>query len=127
ITARATRHALTLPRLPERAISPLRYQGATIKDTFLVALLGLIILYTLSVGAVWMILLSLGFPALPALFDTVSALSTVGLSTGVISPDLPTSAQLVLAFAMWLGRLEFIAVIVLFLPGTWMGRLSTKG
>ncbi len=126
-TARAARHALTLPRLPDRAISPLRQNGTPVDDGFLVALLGLIILYILSAGAVWVVLLSLGFPALPALFDTVSALSTVGLSTGVIGPDLPPGAQIALSFAMWLGRLEFIAVIVLFLPGTWTRRLRWKG
>lgn len=127
ILARALRHALTLPRLPERALSPLRHRGDPVKDTFLVALIGLLTLYVLSAAGVWVMLTALGYPAHLALFDTVSALSTVGLSTGVIGPDLPPGAQLVLAFAMWLGRLEFIAVIVLVLPGTWMRRPSGKG
>lgn len=122
IMLRALRHALTLPRLPERAISPLRRNGEPVKDSLLVALLGLLTLYLLAMGALWLMFVALGFPPQPALFDTISALSTVGLSTGVVNPDLPTGAQIALAFAMWFGRLEFIAVIVLFLPGTWLHR-----
>ena len=122
IAARAVRHALTLPRLPDRAVSPLRYRGDTISDGFLVMLVGLTALYTLTAAAIWTLLLSLGYPPLPALFDTISTLSTVGLGTGVIDPDLPPAAQLVLTAGMWLGRLEFIAVLVLILPRTWATR-----
>ena len=39
-----------------------------------------------------------------ALFESVSAFGTVGLSTG-ITADLPASAQLVLIVLMFLGRL----------------------
>ncbi|WP_147127091.1 TrkH family potassium uptake protein [Shimia ponticola] len=127
IGARAVRHALTLPRLPERAISPLRHRGKPVKDMFLITLIGLFAIYAMTACIVWAMLVSLGNPALPALFDTVSALSTVGLSTGVISTDLPPYAQVVVTLAMWLGRLEFIAVLVLFLPSTWFTRLDRKG
>lgn len=127
IFARAARHALTLPRMPDRAVTPLRHHGETVKDTFLVTLLGLLLLYVLTAVAVWSMLLSLGYPALPALFDTISALSTVGLSTGVIGPDLPPAAQLALTAGMWLGRLEFIAVLVLILPRTWTRATFKKG
>lgn len=127
ILTRAIRHALTLPRLPDRAVSPLRHRGAPVKDTLLVSLVGLLMLYLATAGTVWAVLVSLGHPALPALFDTISALSTVGLSTGVIGPDLPPGAQLMLTLAMWLGRLEFIAVLVLILPGTWTRPHTQKG
>ena len=43
----------------------------------------------------------------------------VGLSVGVVGKDLSPDLKLSLTFAMWLGRLEFIAVLVLFAPGTW--------
>jgi trk system potassium uptake protein TrkH len=123
---RAMRHALRLPRLPDRAVAPLREAGEVVSDMRLATLLGLLVLYMLSVLLVWAMLLALGFAPLPALFDTVSALSTVGLSTGVISADLPPSALMVLSLAMWLGRLEFIAVLVLFLPRTWF-HITLKG
>ncbi|MDH4539568.1 potassium transporter TrkG [Sulfitobacter faviae] len=56
---------------------------------------------------------------MPALFDTISALSTVGLSTGAVGADMPGDLKLSVAFAMWLGRLEFIAVLALLLPRSW--------
>ena len=40
----------------------------------------------------------------PVLFETISAFSTVGLSTG-ITADLPPAAQLVLVVLMFVGRL----------------------
>ncbi len=127
ILGRAMRHALTLPRLPDRAVSPLRHHGNPVKDTFLVAMLGLLVLYSLSATAMWTMFVTLGHPPLASLFDTVSALSTVGLSAGVIGPDLPPAAQIAVAIGMWLGRLEFIAVLVLVLPGTWARRRFGKG
>jgi trk system potassium uptake protein TrkH len=61
-----------------------------------------------------------GYPALPALFEAVSTLSTVGLSTGIVGPELGDDLKLSLSFAMWLGRLEFFAVLLLLAPRTWM-------
>lgn len=45
-----------------------------------------------------------------ALFEVVSALATVGLSTG-ITADLPTAAQLVLTLLMFVGRLGPITLV----------------
>jgi trk system potassium uptake protein TrkH len=46
--------------------------------------------------------------------EYVSALSTVGLSVGITGPDMPVVLKLAQMFAMWLGRLEFIVVLVMF-------------
>ena len=48
---------------------------------------------------------------LDAFFETISALGTVGLSTGV-TPELSTAAKLVLVVAMLLGRLGPITVFI---------------
>ena len=40
----------------------------------------------------------------PVLFEVISALATVGLSTG-ITPEVGSAAQLLLTFLMFLGRL----------------------
>jgi trk system potassium uptake protein TrkH len=47
------------------------------------------------------------------LFETTSALCTVGLTSGLTGPDLPAAAKLVLVVLMWLGRLEIIIAISL--------------
>jgi len=47
------------------------------------------------------------------IFEVVSALSSVGLSAGVTSPNLSESGKLTLTALMWIGRLELFAGIYL--------------
>ena len=63
-----------------------------------------------------------GYAPLDALFEVVSALGTVGLSAGIVGPELPAALKGVLCIDMLLGRLEIIAILVLLSPGTWFGR-----
>lgn len=75
--------------------------------------------------AIWMALLFLSvfvllhvLPAGTALenvvFEVASAQGNVGLSTGLTHPDLPLLGKLVLMLAMWMGRLEIVPVLVVF-------------
>ncbi|WP_425038126.1 TrkH family potassium uptake protein [Primorskyibacter sp. S187A] len=115
---RAARHALATPRLPDSAVAPLRRNGSPVSQRRVTALLALLLLYTATLLVVWCAFLAYGYAPGPALFDTVSALSTVGLSS-LVGPELPPALQLLLTFAMWLGRLEFVAVLLIFLPRSW--------
>lgn len=54
-----------------------------------------------------------GFSFTEALFESISAGATVGLSAGVTSPSMPAALKLYYIFVMWIGRLEFIAVFAL--------------
>jgi len=54
-----------------------------------------------------------GVPLERALFESVSAGASVGLSMGVTEPAMPALLKLTYIAQMWLGRLEFIAVFVL--------------
>lgn len=106
--------------LPEEAKMPLTVEHAVvgpeeIRRTF--ALLGAY-LVLLFLGAV--AVTGAGVPMENALFDVASALSTVGLSTGATSADLPAWAKLVLALMMWAGRVEIVAVLVLLHPMNWL-------
>ena len=60
------------------------------------------------------------FPFLDTLFETSSAMGTVGLSTGLTSADLSPWSKLILILNMWMGRLEIIPVLVVFYPRTWL-------
>lgn len=53
-----------------------------------------------------------GYPLQDALFEFASALSTVGLSVGITSADAPAGILWIEIFAMFLGRLEFFAIII---------------
>lgn len=54
-----------------------------------------------------------GYPAVQALFDAVSAGSNTGLSCGVVSPAMPMLMKIAFIAAMWMGRLEFMAIFAL--------------
>lgn len=79
----------------------------------------LLLLYLLTAFFSWLPFLALGYDPLHSLFEVISALGTVGLSAGITSADLPGLLQLVLGLDMWLGRVEILAVLVLFNPATW--------
>ncbi len=54
-----------------------------------------------------------GVPLQQALFESVSAGASVGLSVGVTAPSMPALLKVTYIIQMYLGRLEFVAVFVL--------------
>lgn len=68
----------------------------------------------------WVVFLAYGHDPVNALFDIVSAVSTVGLSAAVATPDLAAPLKLILTFNMWIGRIEIIAVVMLLNPQFWL-------
>lgn len=54
-----------------------------------------------------------GYPLADALFEGVSAATNSGLSCGVTSVGMPTWLKITYILAMWLGRLEFTAALIL--------------
>lgn len=54
-----------------------------------------------------------GYPAAEAVFESISATANVGLSTGITAPAMPVFLKLVYILQMWIGRLEFVAVLTL--------------
>jgi trk system potassium uptake protein len=48
-------------------------------------------------------------------FQVVSAFSTCGFNTGYVSPDMPFISKWIFIMVMWVGRLEVIPVVMLFL------------
>jgi trk system potassium uptake protein len=75
-----------------------------------------------TLGALWLLtgLVGTGLllavtdaPVHHVMFDTISTLGNVGLSTGVIDADLDASAKAVLTVLMYLGRLELLTALLL--------------
>jgi trk/ktr system potassium uptake protein len=69
-------------------------------------------LYLVTYAFGVMILCISGYRLGNSLFEFASAIGTVGLSVGVTSPQMPDVALWAEIFGMFLGRLEFIVVIV---------------
>jgi trk system potassium uptake protein len=53
-----------------------------------------------------------GYPAKMALFDSVSAGSNTGLSTGLVSASMPSVMKVYFILSMFLGRVEFFSVLI---------------
>jgi len=57
-----------------------------------------------------------GFSFTDSYFESVAALTTGGLSVGVVSPDLDPGSKIILAINMILGRFEIIAIVYILVP-----------
>lgn len=86
------------------------------------AMVTVVFLFLAVILVSWLLFLLAGHDGLDALFDVVSATATTGLSTGVTAPGLHPLLKGVLSLDMLMGRLEIVAVLLLFYPRTWAGR-----
>jgi len=109
-------------QLAPHAVLPVRFAGRTLDTADIQKFLLLPLLFGAVVVVSWLLFALLGYPPLDSLFDVVSAVGTVGLSTGVTGKELPALLKFVLCGDMLLGRLEIIAWLVVLSPKTWIGR-----
>lgn len=105
--------------LPREAKISLKIQHAAVGEDEVRQAFVLVAAYGLLLFLSALALTAAGAGFEDAVFDSASALGTVGLSVGVAGPDLAEWAKLVLAFDMWAGRLEVLALLVLLHPHNW--------
>lgn len=101
--------------LPESALVIERYhqhRARTLTDQHVRAAATVLLLMVVSVfaGAVVVLSTTPDAPLREALFAVTSAVTTTGLSVGLIGPTSSEATLLVSGALMWLGRLEFLAV-----------------
>jgi trk system potassium uptake protein TrkH len=108
--------------LPRSAVVRPRVSGHTLEGREIEHSLLIILLFGVIVLLSWFPFVALGYPPLDALFDVVSAVATVGLSTGVTGPELPSLLKGLLCIDMLIGRLEGVALLLVLYPRTWIGR-----
>jgi len=122
IVKRLIRLSIQRTALPTHAVSELRLDDKKMESDEIERALVLIILFIIVILLSWLIFLAYGYEPIHALFEVTSAIGTVGLSCGVISPALEPLLKIVLCIDMTLGRLEIIALLVVFYPATWLGK-----
>jgi len=111
-----------------KVLVPFKYEGRTIAEGVAEPELSknmlVIILSVLTVFSATLVILQFhitSFGVSDLIFDIVSALSSCGITTGYVSPTMPLISKWVFILVMWVGRLEVIPVIVLFM-GIFRGR-----
>lgn len=121
ITLSLFRDFLVRSTLPHHALMEPTLAGRRLAQPEIQEALLLILLFLGVVVASWLPFVLAGYPPLDALFEVVSAVGTVGLSTGITDHQLPGLLKGVLCLDMLLGRLEILAWLVLIYPGSWFG------
>jgi trk system potassium uptake protein TrkH len=113
---------LQRPGMPRQAVAEASLGRRRLETDEIQNALSIVFIFLIFLGISWLIFIGMGHNPLDSLFEVVSAIGTVGLSSGISAPDLHPVLKGVLCADMLLGRLEIIAWIVLFYPRTWIGR-----
>ncbi len=71
-------------------------------------------LYVISYVVGALVGIAYGYEALHATFESISAASNAGISSGIVQAGMPVPLEVVYILQMWLGRLEFITLLALF-------------
>ncbi|KEA65148.1 Potassium uptake protein TrkH [Marinobacterium lacunae] len=116
-------HKLVHPR----SVSAIRYNGKPIPDDIISSAVAFSFLFFIVLAATTLALTWIGVDFLTAFTGAITALTNVGPGLGeTIGPAgnfaaLPDAAKWLLSFAMILGRLELLTVMVLLSPVFWRG------
>lgn len=108
--------------LPRQAAVEPRVAGRPLESGEVAGVLAFVALYLVAIAVSWFIFLLHGYAPLASLFEVVSAMGTVGLSSGLTDASLPAALKFVLGIDMLMGRLEIIALLVLVYHRTWASR-----
>lgn len=101
--------------LPPSVVKRVVIQNQTVSDDEVSISFMLIVLYVMTAFAISSLitLFSGEHSFIDTLFETVSALSCVGLSAEVVTPAASPAVKILLIIAMYVGRLEFTPLLVL--------------
>ena len=112
---KAIMHDVRRLLLPERAVVVQRFhmfRSATLDDGMARAVMTIIIMYTALWAFTTLVATMFGYDLASAAFEAASVTGNVGLSAGLTSAGMPWGLKIVYILAMWLGRLEFMAIWV---------------
>lgn len=106
-------------------VYPMRYQGRPVEPEVVSSIMAFFFIYASTLSIIAILLSLMGVDFLTAISAPIATVTNVGPGLGrVIGPSgnfasLPDAAKWVLDAGMLLGRLEFLSVLVLFLPVFW--------
>ncbi len=111
--------------LPRETVTSLRIGETVITNDQVLHLVTFLFLYFMVLVFSAISFMLYGYPLVDSLFETSSALGTVGLSTGITGHTLALPLKIILILDMLLGRIEIIPLILLLFPRTWVKRTKS--
>ena len=107
-----------------RAVVPVTLGGAVVPNQVLMSVLAFMLFYGSTMVVVSMLLMFSGLDLVSAATATIACINNTGPGLGQVGPSgnyqgLTDFQTWVCTFAMMLGRLELLAVLVLFTPAFW--------
>jgi trk system potassium uptake protein TrkH len=109
-------HEVKITRFNGKSFSSDEINEEFTKATSLLIMFFLLIMGSSIIGS---FLVAENFNFANIIFESTSAQSTVGLSTGITSPEMSPFLETIFIFQMWAGRLEIIPVLALFRAIIW--------
>ena len=110
--------------LHPNAVSPIRMGGRLVDQRVMASVLAFMMVYGLSIGVLTSLMLVSGLEPVTAFSAVVASVNNTGPGLGPIGPmgnfgALTDFQTWVCTFAMLIGRLELLTVVVLFTPMFW--------
>lgn len=107
-----------------RVVNPVTLGGATVPPNVLAAVLAFMLIYGASIVGLTLLMLLTGLDLITAFSAVIVCVNNIGPGLGQVGPashfGVLNDLQLwILSFAMLLGRLELLSVLVLFTPQFW--------
>ncbi len=107
-----------------RAFFTVKYNGKSVKEEVLFAIMGFLLFYFTIFGIGTFIMTALGLDFVTALGASISSIGNIGPAIGNVGPEdnfaaIPQAGKWVLSMLMLLGRLELFTILVFLSPGFW--------
>ena len=111
--------------LHPRSVNTVKFEGKRIDGTTLKGVSSYLALYVICVILTVLVLSAENYDITTNLSATLSCFNNIGPGLSLVGPSgsfgiFNGFSKLVLSFAMLLGRLEIIPMLVLFSPSTWL-------
>jgi trk system potassium uptake protein len=106
------------------AVTPVVLGGAAVSDRVMQSVIAYMMMYGASLVSLTMVLLFSGMDVVTAFTAVIACINNIGPGLGEVGPSvnygsLTNFQTWVCTFAMLLGRLELLSVLVLFTPSFW--------
>lgn len=111
--------------LHPNSITTVRVNGKVVPHSSVMKTIAFLSIYLMIFVMGGIILTALDLPVLDAMFASLTAISNIGLGSGITGPEgsfavLPDAAKWIMAVMMLIGRLELFTVLIVFTRDFWV-------